>query len=254
MDDEESLIKIPARKKGLHLKTINELDNVSSQRVTSNLPDQFSMPTDNEKALNDKVNIYFFFIILSLSFLKSEDGSTYFSGIQDVENLTGNISNVEDEDRYLRPSLREESLEDIFSNVVSKNSVELLNLTDCAVDVKRELLSGTEEEESEQVEEQMEEAKDRNSQDSIILKEEIDNEAFSINNYEHSEKTNRSLIFYDPTENRRNNSPSSSDHLPDVQQDNEQSIKQRERSTVKLLPEDDAYRSFLHYFFNTIGF
>ena len=138
--------------------------------------------------------------------------------IQDGENEIRNSSNVEDEDRYLRASLREKSLDDLFSNnKETEDSNEVQNMNEIAPEIKREVISDTEEEESEEVEQQMEEQEIM--QNSIMVKEEVESDELSTNNDEvHNSQSNRSIVYCDPSGNQEGSSSSSAtDPLPDIQ-------------------------------------
>uniref|UniRef100_A0A1I8B7L1 Helitron_like_N domain-containing protein n=1 Tax=Meloidogyne hapla TaxID=6305 RepID=A0A1I8B7L1_MELHA len=229
----ESLIKIPSQKltkdvnhKGLqnYPKPIKTKDESSSQRVTTN---QFRA---NEKPLSDQTN---------LRENASTEGQRHqVHGISsdttqnDEPTNCDNANDIDDDDRYLGASLREESLDDLFSNdkaenpnetyliIEAENTNEDQNVSEVATDVKKELVSDTEEEGAEEIEEQMDEQQ-QNMQNSIILvKQEVENDELSNNGNMQSAQINNSIIIYDPTENQESSSASSStDPFPDLHQD-----------------------------------
>ncbi|KAL7071395.1 hypothetical protein ACQ4LE_009214 [Meloidogyne hapla] len=232
-EDDESLIKIPSRKltkdvnyKGLqnYPKPIKTKDESSSQRVTT------KQLWANEKPSNDQTN---------LRENASTEGQRHqLHGISsdttqnDEPTNCDNVSDIDD-DRYLRASLREESLDDLFSNdkapenpnethiiYGAENTNEDQNVSEVATDVKKELVSDTEEEGAEAIEEQLDEQQ-RNLQNSIIfVKQEVENDELSNNGDMESAQVNNSVIIYYPTENQESSSASSpTDPLPDLHQD-----------------------------------
>jgi len=246
-DDEESLIKIPSRKcvkavnhRGLKNETrsVNAEAKVeSSQQITTRKNN-----CSKENQSNNQVSIlsYLFLIIFLKMILRRNVAPTegQRDQIHDVSSdttqneETANLDYVEasnDDDRYLRASLREESLDDFFSNdkdpeqpdeAYVVKEVEDTNVQDSneiATEVKKELMSDTEEE-AEEVQEQIDVQQENMQNSVIIVKQEENYDEFSNN--VGMQNASNSVILYDPSEHQESSSATSSNEpLPDLHHD-----------------------------------
>uniref|UniRef100_A0A915LFA4 Uncharacterized protein n=1 Tax=Meloidogyne javanica TaxID=6303 RepID=A0A915LFA4_MELJA len=217
-DDEESLIKIPSRKcvkavnnRGLknEAKLVNDEANVesSSQQLTTR-KNNCSKENQSNNQMILRRNV------APTDGLRNQIHDVSSDTTQNEE--TANLDYVEasdDDDRYLRASLREESLDDFFSNdkdperpdeAYVVKEVEDTNMRDSneiATEVKKELVT--------------------NMQNSVIIvKQEENYDGFSNNVGMQNAQMSNSVIVYDPTEHQESSSATSSNEpLPDLHQD-----------------------------------
>uniref|UniRef100_A0A915P584 Uncharacterized protein n=1 Tax=Meloidogyne floridensis TaxID=298350 RepID=A0A915P584_9BILA len=232
-DDEESLIKIPSRKcvKAVNHRGLkNETRSVNAEaKVESS--QQITTRKNNCSKENQSNNQ----MILRRNVAPTEGQRDQIHDVSSdttQNEETANLDYVEasdDDDRYLRASLREESLDDFFSNdkdpeqpdeAYVVKEVEDTNVQDSneiATEVKKELMSDTEEE-AEEVQEQIDVQQENMQNSVIIVKQEENYDEFS-NNVAMQNASN-SVILYDPSEHQESSSATSSNEpLPDLHHD-----------------------------------
>uniref|UniRef100_A0A915LI05 Uncharacterized protein n=1 Tax=Meloidogyne javanica TaxID=6303 RepID=A0A915LI05_MELJA len=232
-DDEESLIKIPSRKcvKAVNHRGLkNETRSVNAEaKVESS--QQITTRKNNCSKENQSNNQ----MILRRNVAPTEGQRDQIHDVSSdttQNEETANLDYVEasdDDDRYLRASLREESLDDFFSNdkdpeqpdeAYVVKEVEDTNVQDSneiATEVKKELMSDTEEE-AEEVQEQIDVHQENMQNSVIIVKQEENYDEFSNN--VGMQNASNSVILYDPSEHQESSSATSSNEpLPDLHHD-----------------------------------
>nr|CAD2192278.1 unnamed protein product [Meloidogyne enterolobii] len=235
-EDEESLIKIPSRRrvKAVNNRGLkNEAKLVNDEAKVESSSRQITMRQNscsNENQSNNQM-------ILRRNVTPGEGQRNQIHDVSSdttQNEETANLDYVEasdDDDRYLRASLREESLDDFFSNdkdpekpdeayvVKEVEDTNMQDLNEIATEVKKELMSDTEEE-SEEVEEETD-VQQANMQNSVIIvKQEENYDGFSNNVGMQNAQMSNSVIIYDPTEHQESSSATSSNEpLPDLHQD-----------------------------------
>uniref|UniRef100_A0A914L225 Uncharacterized protein n=1 Tax=Meloidogyne incognita TaxID=6306 RepID=A0A914L225_MELIC len=232
-DDEESLIKIPSRKcvKAVNHRGLkNETRSVNAEaKVESS--QQITTRKNNCSKENQSNNQ----MILRRNVAPTEGQRDQIHDVSSdttQNEETANLDYVEasdDDDRYLRASLREESLDDFFSNdkdpeqpdeAYVVKEVEDTNVQDSneiATEVKKELMSDTEEE-AEEVQEQIDVQQENMQNSVIIVKQEENYDEFSNN--VGMQNASNSVILYDPSEHQESSSATSSNEpLPDLHHD-----------------------------------
>ncbi|CAK5086782.1 unnamed protein product [Meloidogyne enterolobii] len=211
-DDEESLIKIPSRK---CVKAVNRR-GLKNEASSVNAESKMILRRNVTPAEGQRDQIH--------------DVSSDTTQNEETANLDY-VEASDDDDRYLRASLREESLDDFFSNdkdpekpdeeyiVKEVEDTNMQDLNEIATEVKKELMSDTEEE-AEEVEEQID-VQQTNMQNSVIIvKQEENYDGFSNNVGMQNAQMSNSVIIYDPTEHQESSSATSSNEpLPDLHQD-----------------------------------
>ncbi|CAK5089376.1 unnamed protein product [Meloidogyne enterolobii] len=237
-EDEESLIKIPSRRrvkavnhKGLKNETrpVNA-DNEAKVESSSRQITMRQNSCSNENQSNNQM-------ILRRNVTPGEGQRNQIHDVSSdttQNEETANLDYVEasdDDDRYLRASLREESLDDFFSNdkdpakpdetyvIKEVEDTNAQDLNEIATEVKNELMSDAEEE-SEEVEEETDVQQAIMQNSVIIVKQEENYDAFSNNVGMQNVQMSNSVIICDPTEHQESSSATSSNEpLPDLHHD-----------------------------------